>query len=86
MPRPTAQDNPYIENLMLRQRARELVAQSRRIIDEIEDILLFDIQCAKNWRDARRGVSWGRNVSGQIVVVGAARSPRSTYIVGTVRH
>jgi hypothetical protein len=57
-PDQTIQNNPYIENLLLRQRSRELVAQSRRIIDEIEDILLFDIKAAKQWRDARRGVSW----------------------------
>jgi hypothetical protein len=54
----TIQDNPYLENLLLRQRSRELLARNRQLIDEIEDILLFDIQCAKGWRDARRGVSW----------------------------
>jgi hypothetical protein len=57
MPGPSAQ-SPYIENLLLRQRARVLVAQNRRIIDEIRDIVLFDIVAAKTWRDARRGVSW----------------------------
>jgi hypothetical protein len=54
MPRPPA--HPYLDNIELRQRARELVARNRRTIAEIEDILLFDIQCAKQWRDARRGV------------------------------
>jgi hypothetical protein len=45
------------ENIRLRQRSRGLVARNRRIINEINDLLVFDVACAKQWRDARRGVS-----------------------------
>jgi hypothetical protein len=49
--------SPYIENIALRQRARELVARNRQLMNEINDMLLFDVVAAKDWRHARRGVS-----------------------------
>jgi hypothetical protein len=42
------------ENAQLRQRSRELLAQTRLLVAEHQDILVLDVQCAKEWRMCRR--------------------------------